>query len=204
MGRFPSRNSLLPQAQSSRSALQRVPATAAGVEGVQQGCDDGWGGEGGGKAEMSSFIHSWAVPKPRTPGFPLASWFSLGALPNKAALPPGTHPGWAGGDPGHFPAPPCPRLFHVSFRSVIPSQTQGSCTRTAALQRWSQELAGFVNRRDQFSVLPPGWSCSLLPSTNTCGALHLHSAAHPSSHLRSPSQPGLGGFPKGAELGTTD
>lgn len=45
MGRFPSRNLLLLEAQSSCSALQRVPAIAAGMEGVQQGCNDGWGGE---------------------------------------------------------------------------------------------------------------------------------------------------------------
>lgn len=56
-----------------------------------------------------------------------------------------------------------------------------------------------MNTRYQFSALPPGWSCSLLPSPNTCGALHLDSAAHPSSHLRSPSQTGLDGFPKEAE-----
>lgn len=114
-------------------------------------------------------------------------------------------PGLGWGDPGpvpahtssdeYIPAPLCPRLFHVIFRRVIPPQTPTKRTGSSALQRWSQERAGFVNTRYQFCVLPPGWSCSILPCTNTCGALPLHSAAHPSSHLRSqtrshPARPG--------------
>lgn len=47
---------------------------------------------------------------------------------------------------------------------MSPSQTLPKCTGNSDLQRWSQERAGFVNTRDQFSALPPGWSCSLLPA----------------------------------------
>lgn len=146
---------------------------------------------------MSSFIHSGLCQSPELLFFPWYPCQEPELCRTKQLCPEGLIQGVlgrAGGDPGpvrahpssdgHIPAPPCPRPFHGSFRSEIPPQTP---SKAAALgtQHWSQELAAFVNTRNQFSALPPGWSCSLLPSPNTCGALHLGSAAQPSSHLQS-------------------
>lgn len=157
---------------------------------------------------MSSFIHSGLCQSPELLFFPWYPCQEPELCRTKQLCPEGLIQGVlgrAGGDPGpvrahpssdgHIPAPPCPRPFHGSFRSEIPPQTpsKAGCAGNAALEPGAGCLCeheeSILCSPSRLELFPPSQ-----PEHLRCSALGLGCPAQ-----LSPAEPGLDGFPKGAE-----